>query len=422
MTTSAETIPTARELIDRAIALRPKLVKRQAAAEELTHYDAEMHEEFTKAGFYRMFMPKRYGGFEVSVPTFMRVVVEIARGCPSTAWCLALAANHALMVGSWFPEETQDEVFEGGRFICASVAAPISEPAAKVDGGWELNGKVAFCSGIPYSTYYLGQALTPGDGSGAPGPMLLFVAPRGAWEMLDDWGDLLGLKASGSNSIVFDHARIPDHYALENTSMVNVDGTDVPGARLHGNPLYGGRALGVFTMCLAAVLVGGAYNALDEYEEKLESRTAPMPPFPPRKLDADFQRYFGEAWAKTATAEAALHDCAEQHMELCRRQYEEGIPYSYKDDMLLGCIARELMVQSWEIVSNVLTRTIGASLLKEGERIERIFRDLAVGNAHRNTALRDWAYRELALAHLGLPSQSDLLQRRPGQRSQEPVR
>jgi 3-hydroxy-9,10-secoandrosta-1,3,5(10)-triene-9,17-dione monooxygenase len=175
-------------------------------------------------------------------------------------------------------------------------------------------------------------------------------------------------------------------------------------------------------MCLAAVLVGGAYNALDEYEEKLESRTAPMPPFPPRRLDADFQRYFGEAWAKTATAEAALHDCAEQHMELCRRQCEEGIPYSYKDDMLLGCIAREVMVQSWEIVSNVLTRTIGASLLKEGERIERIFRDLAVGNAHRNTALRDWAYRELALAHLGLPSQSDLLQRRPGQRSQEPVR
>src|SRR5579862_311829 len=93
-----------KDLIARAVALRPKLVERQAAAEELTHYDEEMHEEFTRAGFYRMFVPRRYGGYEVSVPTFMRVVVELARGCPGTAWCLALACNHALMVGSWFPE------------------------------------------------------------------------------------------------------------------------------------------------------------------------------------------------------------------------------------------------------------------------------------------------------------------------------
>jgi 3-hydroxy-9,10-secoandrosta-1,3,5(10)-triene-9,17-dione monooxygenase len=62
---------TERELVERARALRPKLVEKQAAAEELTHYDEEMHEEFTKAGFYRMFMPRRYGGFEVPVPTFM---------------------------------------------------------------------------------------------------------------------------------------------------------------------------------------------------------------------------------------------------------------------------------------------------------------------------------------------------------------
>ena len=169
MTTAIETVPTARELLDRAIALRPKLVERQAAAEERTHYDEEMHEEFKRAGFYRMFMPRRYGGFEVSVPTFMRVIVEIARGCPSTGWCLALGSNHALMVGSWFPQEAQDEVFAHGRFICASVAAPISEPAVKVEGGWELNGKVSFCSGIPYSTYYLGQALTQGEGDGMPG-------------------------------------------------------------------------------------------------------------------------------------------------------------------------------------------------------------------------------------------------------------
>jgi 3-hydroxy-9,10-secoandrosta-1,3,5(10)-triene-9,17-dione monooxygenase len=417
MTTTVETEPTARELIERAIALRPKLIAKQAEAEARTYYDEEMHEEFRRAGFYRMFMPRKYGGLEVSVPTFMRVIVEIARGCPSTGWCLALGSNHSLMVGSWFPEQTQDEVFEGGRFICASVAAPVSEPARKVDGGWELNGKVSFCSGIPYSTHYLGQALTPGEG-GMPGPMLLFVAPKGTWRMLDDWGALLGFKGSGSQSILFEHGQIPDHYVLENITMIDVDPATTPGVSIHGNPMYGGRAMAIFTLCLAAVMVGSAYNALDEYENQMQKRTQMMPPFAPRTEDADFQRYFGAAWAKTATAEAALHDCSEQHMELCRRQAEDGIPYSYESDMLLGCIAREIMIQTWETVQSDLIRTIGASLLKQGERIERIFRDMTIGNAHRNTSARDFMFRELARAHFGLPGQFASLLRAPNVRPQ----
>jgi 3-hydroxy-9,10-secoandrosta-1,3,5(10)-triene-9,17-dione monooxygenase len=414
--TTVETVPTAGELIERARALRPRLIEKQAEVEERTFYDEEMHEEFRRAGFYRMFMPRRYGGFEVPVPTFMRVIVEIARGCPSTAWCLCLGSNHALMVGSWFPERAQDEVFEGGRFICASVAAPLSEPAAKVDGGWELNGKVSFCSGIPYSTHYLGQALTPGDGSGMPGPMLLFVAPKGTWRMLDDWGEIIGFKGSGSQSILFEHGVIPDHYVLENVSMIDFDPARSPGAAIHGNPMYGGRAMAIFTLCLAAVMVGAAYNALDEYENVMRSRPTPIPPFTPRTGDPDFQRYFGAAWAKIATAEAAMHDCAEQHMELCRRQAEEGVPYSYREDMLLGCIAREVMVQTWETVQSDLIRTVGASLLKRGERLERIYRDMSVGNAHRNTSVRDWAFRELALANFGMPGQLQTLRRLPNVR------
>jgi 3-hydroxy-9,10-secoandrosta-1,3,5(10)-triene-9,17-dione monooxygenase len=153
----------------------------------------------------------------------------------------------------------------------------------------------------------------------------------------------------------------------------------------------------------------------------MEARMTPIPPFVPRRLDPDFQRYFGGAWAKIATAEAALRSCAEQHMELCRRQAEDGVPYTYEDDMLLGCIGREVMVQTWETVQSEIVRTIGASLLRAGERIERIYRDMSIGNAHRNTSFRDWAYRELALAHLGLPGQMATLQRRPNVRQDEPA-
>jgi 3-hydroxy-9,10-secoandrosta-1,3,5(10)-triene-9,17-dione monooxygenase len=392
------------ELIARAVALRPRLVEQQAECEERTYYSEELHREFLEAGFYRLYVPRRYGGYEFDVPTYGRMLVEIARGCANTAWCMGLAAAHALQIASWWPEQAQTEIFGDGDFRAAAVAAPIG-PATPVDGGYELNGKVSYCSGIPYSTHYVGQAVLPGENEHGMPRMLLFVAPQGSWTMLDDWGDLLGMKGSGSQSITFDGARIPAHWGIENALMVDFDvGEGTPGLRLHGNPMYGGRALSCFTITLAAIMVGAAYNALDEYETMLETKLTPLPPMIPRKLDPDYQRHFGRAWAKIATAEAALHDAAEQHMELCRRFVDEGIPYSYADDHRIGCIAREVMIQAWETVQSDLFRTAGSSAGAKGQRLERIYRDMSIGgNSHRNTLLRDWAFRELARDRLGLP-------------------
>src|SRR3954452_15331189 len=151
------------ELIDRAIALRPLLIERQAEAEELTYPAQDVHEEFVAAGFYRMYVPRRYGGLEVDMPTYMRVVLELARGCPSSAWCMCLAANHALQIASWYEERAQDELFGEGDFRCASVAAPIGK-ATRVDGGWQRAGQVPSPAAPPYSPPYRGQALMPGDG------------------------------------------------------------------------------------------------------------------------------------------------------------------------------------------------------------------------------------------------------------------
>jgi 3-hydroxy-9,10-secoandrosta-1,3,5(10)-triene-9,17-dione monooxygenase len=392
------------ELVERAIALRPALVERQAETEERTYPSQEIHEQFEAAGFYRMYIPKRYGGLEVDVATYMRVVLELARGCPSSAWCMCLAANHALQIGSWFGEHAQDEIFGDGDFRCASVAAPIG-PATRTADGWELNGQVAYASGAPYSTHYMGQALMPdGDGAAGPQAMLLFVAPRSEWTMLDDWGDTLGLRGSGSHSVRFEGGRIPAHWALENTFMVDVDvSAGTAGVRLHGNPLYAGRAIGPFTMSLAALFIGAAYNALDQLEADLRSKPAPMPPFHPRMYDPDYQHTFGAAMARLGLCEAALMDCARQHMELCRLAAEEGREFSYADDTRLGCIAREVYIQAWETMERDIWRPAGSSAAKAGQRMERMFRDLAMSAGHRNTVLRHWAFRELACERLGIP-------------------
>ena len=390
-------------MVARASALRPKLLAQQAETEARTYYSEELHRDFDRAGFYRLYVPHRYGGYAFDVPTYMAVARELARGCMSAGWCAALASAHALQVASWFEERAQSEIFGDGDFRAAAVAAPIGL-ATRTDDGWELTGKVSYCSGIPYSTHYLGQAVIAGAGGEPTERMLLFVAPKSEFTILDDWGDLLGLRGSGSQSITFDRARIPAHWALEDTLMVDANvSAGTPGLRLHGNPMYGGRALACFTMTLAALMVGAAYQALDEYERLLDSKLTPLPPIQPRRSDHDYQRWFGSALAKVATAEAALLSCAEQHMEICRRAADDGIPYTYGEDMRLGCIAREVMIQTWEIVQSELFRTAGSSAGARGERLERVYRDMSIGNSHRNTLLREWAFGELAREHLGLP-------------------
>lgn len=288
---------TPEELLRRARELRPLVEERTAETERLTHISEEVHGWFEKAGFYRMLMPKRYGGLETDLATYVKVWMEIARGDMSAAWCGCLAANHSLQLGSWWPERAQDEIFgDKGEFKAASVAAPLSGFARRVDGGWELNGKVSYCSGIPYSTHYIGQALPePAEKGGRPGPPLLFVAPRSAFTILDDWGELTGLVGSGSNSIVFDKTVAPAHWVLENTHMADVDVSGgTVGSRLHGNPMYATRGIGFFTMGVGAIMVGAALGALDEFEKILKTRKTMRAPFGPWAEDPITSA--GSAW------------------------------------------------------------------------------------------------------------------------------
>jgi 3-hydroxy-9,10-secoandrosta-1,3,5(10)-triene-9,17-dione monooxygenase len=397
---------TPQEMIDRAIALRPLLREQSAETERRTYPSDEIHQACVDAGFYRLYIPRRYGGYEFGAPTFLRVVQELSRGDISAGWCIALAAAHALQVASWWPEQAQDEIFGDGDFRCAAVAAPIG-PAVRSDTGWELTGKVGYCSGIPVSTHYMGQALIAGADGKPTERMLLFVAPRSEFTILDDWGRLMGLKGSASNTITFDRGRIPPHWAIEDALMVDFDlaAHGAPGAELHGNPMYGGRAMACFTLTLTAVAIGGAYAALDEYEEMMRTRLTPLPPMVPRIGDETFQRWFGSALAKIATAEAAMLGAAEQHMEACRRSVEDGIPYTYGEDMRIGCIGREAIIQAWEVFQSEIFRTAGSSAAVDGSRFERIYRDLSMLNSHRNTVLREWAFGEIAREHLGLPRQ-----------------
>jgi 3-hydroxy-9,10-secoandrosta-1,3,5(10)-triene-9,17-dione monooxygenase len=391
---------TPQTLIDRAIALRPKLIEEQAATEERTYYSQEMHEEFQRAGFYRLYIPKRYGGYEFDVPAMMRLMLETARGCPSTAWCMGLASGHALQLGSWWPEQAQSEIFGDGDFRAASVAAPVGK-AVHVDGGWRVTGAWPYSSGAPYSTHYMGQTLIPVDGG--PPRMMLFVAERSQWEMLDDWGDLLGLRGSGSHTVRLEDGFVPEHWALPDVQLVEVDVSGgTPGSRLHGNPMYAGRCVSFFQLELTALMIGAARGALDEYEHLVTTRRTQRPPTVLRAEDPDYQRWFGTAIGRLATAEAAMLNAGDQWTELARRNVEEDAGFARADDLKLNFIARDGMKMAWDAMQEHIVRTAGSSALRDGERMQRIYRDMTMGHGHFASILGDSVARQIGQHRLGV--------------------
>jgi 3-hydroxy-9,10-secoandrosta-1,3,5(10)-triene-9,17-dione monooxygenase len=116
-TTPTHSIPvpepelTAEEIVQRARDMVPTLRARQAEAEELGRLPDETSREFIDAGFYRILQPRRFGGYEFDLPTFTRVAIELARGCPASGWTYTLTAGHAHMLAALWPEKGQIDIY-----------------------------------------------------------------------------------------------------------------------------------------------------------------------------------------------------------------------------------------------------------------------------------------------------------------------
>lgn len=386
---------TPAEALARAERIAATLVDRQAETERRGYYAPDTHRELLDAGLYRLLVPRRHGGYEFGLGTSLRVVSALARGCPSTAWMYTFGASHALTAATLFGERAQDELFAGGDFVCPATVAPVgfAEPAG--DGGWIVDGVHGYSSGSPYATHFMGHTLLAGKENEPPTPMM-FVLPRERWRRLDDWGAHLGLRGSGSHSVVIEQAHVPAHLALPGVHIGQatvVGGT--PGLALHGNPLYGGGVLSSLQFQFGALAVGMATGALDAYAGLMRGRRTIFPPITLRAEDPDYQFRYGEAAGRIAAAEAALSDAVRQWEQTAERG---PAAFTREVDLRLSTISREAVRLCWSAVSEQLFPTAGSSAVRAGERIERVWRDMSTLHSHAGLSifLAGVANRELA--------------------------
>lgn len=382
--------------VERARDIAASLIERQAETEERSYYAPDTHERLREAGLYRLLVPRRYGGHEVDVDTFFKVVLILTRACPSTGWMYCLGAAHALPAATLFGEQAQEEMFAEGDFVCPNTVVPSGVANRSPDGSWRISGTWKYCSGSPYATHFMGHALWIGPDGGEP-VTLLFVAPRKSWIRLDDWNDQLGLRGSGSHSIRMEEAALPEHLVLRTHLSQGRVSTGTPGHLIHDNPQYGGGPLSFMLIESAVLAVGMAQAALDSFEVLMRERNTSFPPIVPRYQDPDYQYWYGEAAGMVATAEAALSNTVTRWRKACERGPDA---FTKELEWRVATVCREVARLSWQAVQSHLFPKAGSSAVRRGERVERVWRDMSTMRSHAgfSVVLESMANREFARA------------------------
>jgi 3-hydroxy-9,10-secoandrosta-1,3,5(10)-triene-9,17-dione monooxygenase len=393
------------EVVARARALRDRVRVEAPAAEAAGGYSPELHRAFVDAGFFRILQPRRYGGYGFDLETFLRVTMTIAEGDMGTGWGLSLGSAHVLQVCAYFGEQAQDELFahRDGYFSSPHRAAPEGK-ATKVEGGYRVSGRWAYSSGSTYGSHFIATSMGP-----LPNGRMAVLAPIVAMErctVLDDWGGehSIGLRASGSNTVVVDDVFVPDHLVVDGNWLGAKHPPEGPqGFLVHKAPMYLGRTMTIYYGELAALLVGAARACVAEFERLTREKTTPLPPVIPRLESPDYLRWLGQARRKTNAAEALVFTVARRYRELGERFIAEDVPFTIADDDGL----RNLALQAQELATEAVElcfRRAGASATRPGSVLERAFRDVSLAATHPAANLEDAAEMSSRL-QLGLPTE-----------------
>lgn len=397
-----ERVPTAGEVIERARALRPLIREEAGEAERRGYYSARLNDEFSKAGFHRLLQPRKFGGYEFDVTSYYKVMIEIATGDPGTAWCLALGTSVGLYVSSFLPPDVQEQVFrDGPDFIGPFVGTPelTGGTAVRVEDGYLVKGKWRYSSGVPYSNWFLGTATVPGE-NGKASQSVTVLVPKGGYTMLDDWGDLLGQRASGSNSVVIDGTIIPNDFVFYDAMYGEGDENLTPGGQFHDNPMYNGKFVPFGAGVLACTQVGAARAALEEYERIIRSSRPRFANNLYKYQHHDWQRIHGLALSMTNAAEALLLRSGKIFMEHCRMARAGEKPFDMSASLQLLGLQHQVSRLAWD-AGLELFRSAGSSAAVNGHPMQRYFRDLATYRSNANHQM-DFTATRIGQAALGL--------------------
>jgi alkylation response protein AidB-like acyl-CoA dehydrogenase len=198
--------------------LGPRFAERASVHDANDSFVAENFAELKACGVFAAGVPKQLGGGGASYPELCGLLRTLAHYCGSTALALSMH-THAVAAAVWRWRRDPEPVERLLRRVAGENLVVVSSGgsdwltasgiAERVEGGWRINARKVFASGIPAGDLLMTQAVYDDPETG---PTVLHfaipvkdpgVAPQDSWYVL-------GMRGTGSQDVMINNVFVPD--------------------------------------------------------------------------------------------------------------------------------------------------------------------------------------------------------------------
>lgn len=356
--------------IERVRAIRDLIEGCAARDEEATELSREITDALYDAGIFALVTPRELGGEEAHPDTMIDVIRELSYYDGSTGWYAGAVMTGGAVAGAYLGEQAIDRIFRsGGMKLCAGQAMPNGRAIREGDG-YRISGRYTFGSGTPTASFCVGGYLVYEgdepklDENGKP-THLIGIAPREHVKFHGNW-NVMGLRGTGSYDFeVCEHVLHEDHF-------INAAAP----ARRRGGTLYKIGFMSIPCLHHGSWSIGVAQRALDEWRGIAQAKKRPdgfaheAP---------TMQRDYAVAQGELRAAEAYYRQSYSRLFE----RVEAGASAEEIDELHLDA---RLSTSNALLIGTRVTQTAFTACttlaLRDGNMIQRCFRDSQAGNAH----------------------------------------
>lgn len=255
-------VPAAEKLLADARAAVPVLLEHAERTERERRIAPESLAAVREAGIFALGTPYEFGGVTADRVTTVRVLAELGRGCPSTAWVAAASADAKRFFTPLMPYAVRELFYTEPDVRLCGVGAPAGR-AVEQAGTVRLSGRWGYASGCEDARWALLMAqVHDADGRFLRTAPVLVEAARLTVERT--W-DVAGMCGTGSHTLIADDVVVPADRVLR--LPVGPDGrpelTTRPEAQLTN------------ALCLIGPVLGAARGALDVVTGAFGTRRPP---------------------------------------------------------------------------------------------------------------------------------------------------
>jgi alkylation response protein AidB-like acyl-CoA dehydrogenase len=204
---------TGNALLEVARSFRPRILAERDRIEASRRLPEDIARELAHAGFFRIFLPKAYGGLDLTPMEALEIFEELARADASVAWCVWNGNTH--WTAAQLSSEAARTIHDNPDVITAN-STRTSGQAQVVPGGFLVNGRWSLVSGCELGTWMVLLCVVHEDGkprltqTGAPQTRFMLL-PSEECEIIDTW-NVGGLRGTGSHDVVLRDVFVPSSY------------------------------------------------------------------------------------------------------------------------------------------------------------------------------------------------------------------